>query len=225
MHKPPGGRRAAPPASRPIVAVLLGLSVLLAAVTTGAARSAETKPPHVVSTGAETALTKHLTPERPTVFVFLKPSSTLEAAFLAERVREAAGRVGFALVHLKTGEEPVARQYEVKQTPTAIVYDRRGRLVARSADANEIRAAIRKAAGVPRIDWAEPGDPRFEEARKILGGPPQIPGIMRTMTLQPSYMASLMELSGKAHFSDGFLPRRTKELVATYVSALNKCRY
>ena len=223
MHKTHGGRRGALPASRSVVA-LFGLSVLLAAVPARSARSAETKPP-VVSTGAEVALTKHLTPERPTVFVFLKPSSTLEAAFLAERVREAAGRVGFALVHLKTGDEPVARQYEVKETPTVLVYDRRGRMVARSADADAIRAATRKAAGVPRIDWAEPGDPRFEEARKILGGPPQIPGIMRTMTLQPSYMASLMELSGKAHFSDGFLPRRTKEMVATYVSALNKCRY
>lgn len=187
-----------------------------------------------ISTGKETALTKHLAAEQPTVVVFFKPTSTLETAFVEDLRRAYADRpVGFQVIHLATGQEPVARQYEVRETPTALVYDRRGRLVARSSDAMLIRAAVEKAAGVPRIDWVEAGDPRLEKLARLLGGdeaarpiPAEaLPGILRTMSLQPEYLALVEALARRAHFSDGFLPRRTKEMIATYVSALNKCRY
>lgn len=181
--------------------------------------------PVVVSTGREVALVKRLVPERPTVFVFLKPSSTLELAFLETLRRDAGEKVGFRLIRLQSGSEPIARRYEVKTTPTAIVYDRRGRIVARSADAGAIKAAVRKAAGVMRIDWAEEDDPRFEEAIRLRGGKRPLPGIMRTMSLKPEYMGHIHELAQVAHFADGFIDRRTKEMIATYVSSLNHCKY
>jgi hypothetical protein len=183
------------------------------------------KPPKIVSSGEEVDLLKHLMPERPTVFVFTKQTSTLERDFVENLHRKAEGRIGFGVVQLKSGDEPVAKQYEVKETPTALVYDRRGRLVTCSSEAAAIDAAVLKAVQVMRIDWVEEGDPRFDEAVRMLGGRRQIPGILRTMSFKPQYMASIMELSSVAHFSDGFLKRRAKEMIATYVSALNQCKY
>ena len=66
-----------------------------------------------------------------------------------------------------------------------------------------------------RIDWAEEGDPRLEEAIRLRGGKKPLAGIMRTMTLQPEYMAAISEAAQKAHFTDGYLKRRTKEMIAT----------
>ena len=179
----------------------------------------------MISTGKETALERHLAGEVPTVFVFLRSESTLEQTFLKE-LRDSAGKkIAFRVARLKTGQEPIAKQHGISQTPTAIVYDRRGRMVKRSADPSEVREAVKSAGGVMRIDWAMEGDPRFDEVVKILQGRKQVPGILRTMSLQPEYMRYIHELSVKAHFSDGFLKRRTKELIATYVSALNRCKY
>jgi hypothetical protein len=182
------------------------------------------RPPAVISTGKEVALKERLAPEQPTVVVFLRPASSVERSFLSDLQQSAGDRVAFAVVQLKSGEEPVARQYEIKETPTALVYDRRGRLVKRSSDAGEISAAVHHAAQVMRIDWAEAGDARLEEATRVLGRDPGR-GILRTMSFQPEYLCYINELSRKAHFSDGYLDRRTKEMIATYVSALNKCKY
>lgn len=180
----------------------------------------------VVSKGKTIPLKDHLTPELPTVFVFIRPASSLEAAFLDQIKRESGAKVGLAAIHLKTGDEPIAQTYQVTQTPTALVFDRRGRLVVRSSDANAILAGVRKAAALKRIDWAEEGDPRLEESRRIsaLNNRP-LSDIMRTMSLRPEYGAYLSGVSQKAHFSDGFLKVRTKEMIATYVSALNKCHF
>jgi len=200
------------------VAPLLFLA--LVGTTTAVARAQE-----VISTGKETALEKHVSPDQPTVFVFTRAESTVEQAFLKE-LRDAAGKsVAFRIAKLKTGQEQIAKQHSISQTPTAIIYDRRGRIVKRSSDPGEVREAVKSAAGVMRIDWAMEGDPRFDEVVKILQGRKQVPGILRTMSLQPEYMRYIHELSIKAHFTDGFLKRRTKELIATYVSALNKCKY
>ena len=43
--------------------------------------------------------------------------------------------------------------------------------------------------------------------------------------LRPEYLAAMNEAARKAHFADGFLDRRTKEMIATHVSALNHCKY
>jgi len=183
-----------------------------------------------IPAGKEVDLTKFLTPERPTVFVFFKPSSVLERDFLDELRHKAKG-VRLRTVPLQSGAEAAAQQHEVTQTPAAIVYDRRGRVVTRSSDPAAIVAAVEKAAQVMRIDWVEQGDPRVEEIGKLMGRPvrpgmaPMLPGILRTMSLKPEYLAAINELSQRAHFSDGFIDRRTKEMIATYVSALNKCKY
>ncbi len=178
----------------------------------------------VISSGKTVALSKYLTPEKPTLFIFYKPSSTLERDFVKNLLTEAGGNVGLQRIELKTGSEPIAQKYAVTETPTAFVYDRRGRLVAQSSQSEEITAALKKAAGVMRLDWAEDGDTNYVASVKGMGRPPGT-GILRTMTLQPEYLRHINELSMKAHFADGYLKRRTKEMIATYVSSLNKCKY
>ncbi len=206
------------------VTAVLPLLMLGAPGKGAPAQAGAALPPGVVSRGAEVVLIRNLAPEQPTIFVFTRPNSTIERTFV-EGLKTAVGpRAQLRLIHLATGEEPVARQYQVTETPTAMVYDRRGRLVVRSSDAAAIEAAARKAAGVMRIDWAEEGDPRFEAATRILGRKPN-PGIIRTMSLQPEWMGAINALARQAHFSDTSLTRRTKEMIASYVSALNKCKF
>lgn len=200
---------------KPLVC-LLGL-VLAAAPA--AAREAAPVP-----ADREAALSRMVEDGLPTVFVFLRSDSNLERSFAEGLEREFGERVGLRLVPVETGREALVRQYEVKSTPTALVYDRRGRLVTRSSDAEEIRAAVRKAARVLRIDWAEDDDPRMAEIERLMGRRVQ-PGILRTMSLAPRYLKAISEAAQTAHFQDGYLDRRTKEMIATYVSALNKCKY
>jgi len=180
-------------------------------------------PAGVVSTGAELSLVAARVPESATVFVFLNPASSLERQF-AQDLRAAAKGVAVKEIHVPTRREPVARQYDITETPTAVVVDRHGKVRARSSDAAAIRAAAQAAAGTPRIGWAEPGDPRYEEAVRVLGRSPGN-GILRTMTLRPDYLDYINKLSRVAHFQDQYLTRRTKEVIASYVSALNKCKY
>jgi hypothetical protein len=78
--------------------------------------------------------------------------------------------------------------------------------------------------GVVRIDWAADDDPRMAEVERLLGRRPA-GGILRTMSLQPQWLAYINDLSRRAHFADAALDRRTKEMIATYVSGLNDCRY
>ena len=59
----------------------------------------------------------------------------------------------------------------------------------------------------------------------MMGGQKNVPDILRTMSLRPDYLQGFMAMSMKAQFMDGFIDRRTKELIATYVSAINKCKY
>jgi hypothetical protein len=51
-----------------------------------------------------------------------------------------------------------------------------------------------------------------------------VPDILRTMSLRPDFLDSINEAS-KLHFSDGALTRAQHEMIASYVSALNRCRY
>lgn len=209
-----------------LVVSLAALAVALPmADASAAAQQPSNEAPVVISRGREVALTAHLAPEQPTVFLFMKPSSSLEREFMESIRREAKARFALRLIYLQTGQEPVARQHQVAETPTALVYDRRGRLVSRSPKAADIQEGARKAASVMRIDWAEEGTPLFAEAEKTLHGRKLTAGILRTMSLKPEYLAHINDLSLKAHFSDGFLDRRTKEMIATYVSALNRCKY
>lgn len=181
-------------------------------------------PAFPLTTGNPVVLTRYLIPEKPTLFLFYKPSSTMERSFVTALQKDLGARAGIQLVPLKTGAEPVAKQYEVTETPTALVYDRRGRLVGRNSDAEQIRAAARKAAGVMRIDWAADDDPRMDQVEKLLGRRPA-GGILRTMSLQPEWLAAINQAANTAHFREHALTRRQHEMIASYVSALNKCKY
>ncbi|MBV9469733.1 MAG: hypothetical protein JOZ57_10875, partial [Abitibacteriaceae bacterium] len=105
----------------------------------------------VVSSGNKVKLADYLMPEHPSVFLFFKASSTLERSFVTKLQQDIHGTVGFFGVQLKTGNEPVAKQYDIQETPTAIIYDRRGRMVGRSSDADEIATLVQQAARVMRI--------------------------------------------------------------------------
>jgi hypothetical protein len=48
--------------------------------------------------------------------------------------------------------------------------------------------------------------------------------IIKTMSLRPDFLAGIMAAS-RMHFSDGALTRAQHEMIASYVSALNHCRY
>ena len=48
--------------------------------------------------------------------------------------------------------------------------------------------------------------------------------IMRTMSLRPDFMLAINEAS-RLHFRDGALTRAQHEMIAAYVSALNRCHY
>jgi Carboxymuconolactone decarboxylase family len=56
-------------------------------------------------------------------------------------------------------------------------------------------------------------------------GRPEIPGILKCLSLRPELFRGMDEVSGQVHFKDGHLTRRIKEMIATYVSALNRCPY
>ena len=48
--------------------------------------------------------------------------------------------------------------------------------------------------------------------------------ILMTMSLRPDFLAAIQAAS-RLHFTDGALTRAQHEMIASYVSALNRCRY
>jgi hypothetical protein len=48
--------------------------------------------------------------------------------------------------------------------------------------------------------------------------------ILQTMSLRPDFLAAI-DAASRLHFTDGALTRAQHEMVASYVSALNRCRY
>jgi hypothetical protein len=48
--------------------------------------------------------------------------------------------------------------------------------------------------------------------------------ILQTMSLRPDFLASIQAAS-RVHFTDGALTRAQHEMIASYVSAINRCRY
>ena len=53
----------------------------------------------------------------------------------------------------------------------------------------------------------------------------RVPPIIQTMSLRPDFMKAIREAVNAVHFRDGALTRAQHEMVASYVSALNRCRY
>ena len=202
----------------------LCFAVVVLTVGVAAADSPAAGRVTTLAANRQATLTAHLEAEKPTLFLFYRQSSAMERTLMEELRKEFGGKAGLRWVPLTTGGEALARQYQVTETPVALVYDRRKRLVNRTGDPGVMRDAVRKALGVPRIDWAADDDPRMAQVERVLGRRPA-GGILRTMSLQPEYLAAINEAARKAHFADGFLDRRTKEMIATHVSAINKCKY
>ena len=56
-------------------------------------------------------------------------------------------------------------------------------------------------------------------------GRSQIPGIIKCFGARPDFLRQVVDFSNKVHFSEGHLTRRHKEMIASYVSYLNRCPY
>ncbi len=83
----------------------------------------------------------------------------------------------------------------------------------------------------PRIHWIDEQRATGELAELYRRwfehnpGRPEIPGILKCFSQRPDFLRDVMEFSYRVHFSEGHLTRRVKEMIATYVSALNQCPY
>ncbi|HUJ31158.1 MAG TPA: hypothetical protein VLY23_07745 [Candidatus Acidoferrum sp.] len=53
----------------------------------------------------------------------------------------------------------------------------------------------------------------------------QVPGIIKCFGARPDFLRQVVEFSNTVHFSQGHLERRHKEMLASYVSFLNRCPY
>jgi alkylhydroperoxidase family enzyme len=56
-------------------------------------------------------------------------------------------------------------------------------------------------------------------------GRQQMPGILKCFSHRPDFLRQVMQFSDTVHFSGGHLNRRTKEMIASWVSWLNRCPY
>ncbi len=82
-----------------------------------------------------------------------------------------------------------------------------------------------------RIRWVEEheatGDAAAAYGEWLARNPGReaVPGILKCFSLRPDFFRDVVATSDRIHFSDGHLTRRLKEMIATYVSALNQCPY
>ncbi|HEY6375480.1 MAG TPA: peroxidase-related enzyme [Edaphobacter sp.] len=56
-------------------------------------------------------------------------------------------------------------------------------------------------------------------------GRQDVPGILECFATHPPLLEQMIALASSLLFAEGHLPRRVKEMIATYVSALNDCPY
>ena len=84
---------------------------------------------------------------------------------------------------------------------------------------------------MPHIKWIEEPDATgdlaaaYAEYFKHRPERAQVADILKCFSLRPDFLKQVMDASWTVHFSDGHLDRRTKEMIATYVSGLNQCPY
>jgi hypothetical protein len=80
-----------------------------------------------------------------------------------------------------------------------------------------------------RIGWIDDGEATgdlaaiYDRARAEFPGG-MVPDILKTMSLRPDFLAGISQ-AARLHFSDGALTRAQHEMIASYVSALNRCHY
>lgn len=81
-----------------------------------------------------------------------------------------------------------------------------------------------------RIKWVEDDEASgqladlYEFSRKT-SPTGQVAAIYRTMSQRPDFLAAIASAAEKVHFTDGALTRAQHEMIASYVSALNRCHY
>lgn len=84
---------------------------------------------------------------------------------------------------------------------------------------------------MPFIRWIEESDATGELAdyfQKWRAANPErdkFPDILHCFSARPDVLAQIADLSYSLHFSNGHLNRRTKEMIATLVSGINRCPY
>ena len=84
---------------------------------------------------------------------------------------------------------------------------------------------------MPRISWIEDENASGDLAevyshwKKEQPDRDCIPDILKCFSMRPDFLKSVIGFSCSLHFSDGHLDRRTKEMIATFVSGLNQCPY
>lgn len=82
-----------------------------------------------------------------------------------------------------------------------------------------------------RIRWVEEANASGDAASAYHDwftdnpGRPVVPEILKCFSLRPDFFRQVVAFSNTVHFSEGHLSRRVKEMIATYVSALNQCLY
>lgn len=84
---------------------------------------------------------------------------------------------------------------------------------------------------MPYIKWYNDEEATGEVAKvyarwKLANpGRDKMPEILKCFSSRPDFLQQVMDFSYGLHFSNGHLNRRTKEMIATYVSGLNRCPY
>ena len=81
-----------------------------------------------------------------------------------------------------------------------------------------------------KISLIQDGDATGETAKvydewRAASGRTQMPGILKCFGQRPDFLRQVMQFSNTIHFSEGHLSRRHKEMIASYVSYLNRCPY
>lgn len=84
---------------------------------------------------------------------------------------------------------------------------------------------------MPRIRWTDDEEASGEIAEIYTAwkgahpGRDRMPDILKCLSQRPDLLRSVIDIADSVHFRDGHLPYRTKELIATFVSGLNRCPY
>jgi hypothetical protein len=84
---------------------------------------------------------------------------------------------------------------------------------------------------MPFIDWIEDEQASgqiaeiYQNWKQANPHRERMPEILKCFSSNPLVLKSMLQLSYPLHFSDGHLTRQQKEMLATYVSALNQCPY
>jgi hypothetical protein len=89
---------------------------------------------------------------------------------------------------------------------------------------------VTRSPNVPRIHWVEEKEATGDAAAAYADymrsrAREYVPDILKCFSHRPDFLRQVIAFSDAVHFSDGHLDRRTKEMIATYVSGLNRCPY